>query len=98
SVRAVGKEGRDRDDQDLCVERQGPVTRIERVACDALVVARRAAAADLPQAGNSGSASEVLIDRTRVPLQFLVSDGARADDAHLAPQDVEELRQLVEAG
>src|SRR2546423_1747703 len=55
-----------------------------------------AAAADLPEAGDAGADAEARLAPGGAHLVFLFGAGARADDGHLAHQDVEELRPLVD--
>ena len=60
-----------------------------------------AEAGDLAPAGDAGLdvvADHVLVDELGVFLGVLEHVGARADDAHVAEQHVDELRELVEAG
>src|SRR6266702_1089045 len=98
SKRSIGnQQRRDGHDQYFYVERHRPIACVIGIAGDALAVRRCAAAADLPQPGYSRSTGKVCADRTVVPLQFLFGHRARANDAHVAPQNVEQLRQLVQA-
>ena len=60
-----------------------------------------AVAGHLAPAGDAGLdvvADHVLVDELGVFLGVLEHVGARADDAHVAEQHVDELRELVEAG
>jgi len=99
SARVVGdQQGRDGDDNDLRVEAHRPIARVESVTCDALVVRRRAAAADLPEPGYPWPARQVGTDRTRISLELFVGNGTRSDDTHVARENVEQLRKFVQAG
>lgn len=65
---------------------------------DALFVGGVAAAAGLPHAGDAGQDHAVLAEVVAVALDLGCDDGARADEAHVAADDVPKLRQFVEAG
>lgn len=80
------------------VDPDGPVADVPGVHGDALFVGGVAAAAGLPHAGDAGQYHAVLAEVVAVALDFLRDDRARADEAHVAADDVPELRQLVEAG
>lgn len=76
---------------------EAPVADVPGVELEAAVEADVVAAADLPEAGDAGRGHaddrQVVAD-----LLFLARQvWARADEAHLALDDVEDLRQLVEA-
>src|SRR5207248_10867662 len=84
SERAIGNyKGGNRNNQYFCVECHRPITCIKRVTCNALVVRGFAAAADLPQPGDTGSARQVFAYGTRVTLQLFVGHGTSAHDAHV---------------
>jgi hypothetical protein len=53
--------------------------------------------ADLPNARNSGPDSTVKAKESAIFGDFGLDDGARPDDAHVPQENVEELRQLIEA-
>jgi len=57
-----------------------------------------AAAVDLPQARDAGDDVEALAVLERVLLHLLRHGRARTDEAHVADEDVPQLRQLVDAG
>lgn len=57
-----------------------------------------AAAAGLPHAGDAGEDGVVLFDIFPIPRDFFLNDGAGSDEAHLTFEDIQELRQLIEAG
>src|SRR5689334_19865975 len=88
----LGQQRRDRYDQDLDVESNRPVLRVKRIAGHTLVIRRRASAADLPQARDSGPAREISAHGGRIPLQFFVRYRPRSYDAHVASEDIEQLR------
>jgi hypothetical protein len=89
--------GRHRNDQYLGVERERPVLRVVLIVRNAFAVRRRAASADLPKTGYSGTARDVGAGRARVSYKFVLSDRARSNDAHVPSEDIEELRQLIQA-
>lgn len=80
------------------VDPDGPVADVPGVHGDALFVGGVAAAAGLPHAGDAGQDHAVLAEVVAVALDFFGDNRARADEAHVAADDVPELRQLVEAG
>ena len=57
-----------------------------------------AAAGDLPCAGDAGGDIETFALRKRVSGDFAGNRRARADEAHVPKQDIDELRQFVEGG
>ena len=65
---------------------------------DTLFVGGVAAAAGLPHAGDAGQDHAVFAEVFAVALDFLGDDWTRADEAHIAADDVPELRQFIEAG
>ena len=64
----------------------------------ALGVVDVAASAGLPHAGDAGEDGVVLLDIFPIPRDFFLDDGAGSDEAHFAFEDIQELRQLIEAG
>ena len=80
------------------VNPDGPVADVPGVHGDALFVGGVAAAAGLPHAGDAGQDHAVLAEVVAVALDFFGDNRARADEAHVAADDIPELRQLVEAG
>lgn len=80
------------------IDPDGPVADVPGVHGDALFVGGVAAAAGLPHAGDAGQDHAVLAEVVAVALDFFGDNRARADEAHVAADDVPELRQLVEAG
>ena len=64
----------------------------------ALGVVDVAASAGLPHAGDAGEDGVVLLDISPIPWDFLLDDGTGTDEAHLTFEDIQELRQLIEAG
>jgi hypothetical protein len=85
--------------QDLHVAPEGRAGDIGDVERHALGVAGVAAAADLPRAGQARTDREVVLRRGAVVGGELPGlHRPRADQAHLALQHVDQLRQLVERG
>src|SRR6185312_5309730 len=87
---------------DLEVHAEGPVLDVVQVEGKALLAGDVGTARHLPEPGDAGQEVGALLGRlSEVALQRLdlarrQRQRARADDAHLAAQDVEELRELVE--
>lgn len=95
---AAQDDGRDRAKADAQVAHQalpGDVGGVERHAVGIVGIAPPA---DLPGAGDARPHREIALDRVAVTDHLGLDDRARSDEAHLAPQYVPELRQLVEAG
>src|SRR3954453_13852387 len=92
----------DGHDEYLEIEPQGPVLDVEVVELDP--VRQRRLPAQPVHLGPAGDprlhavAVLVAVDAALEQLHELGPLGTRADDAHLAAQDVEELRQLVDRG
>lgn len=80
------------------VDPDGPVADVPGVHGDAFFVGGVAAAAGLPHAGDAGEDHAVLAEVFAVALNLGRDDGPRAYEAHVAADDVPELRELVEAG
>src|SRR5205823_6334315 len=85
------------DDQEI----QGPagVFDVFDVVADPLleVGAGLAGALDLPEAGDAGADAQAGLAPGGAELVFGEGAGAGADDGHVADEDVEELRELVDA-
>lgn len=64
----------------------------------ALGIVDIASSAGLPHAGDAGENGVVLFDIFPIPRDFLLDDGTGTDEAHLTFEDIQELRQLIEAG
>lgn len=71
---------------------------VPRIHGHALLVGGIAAPAGLPHAGDAGQDHAVFAEVVAVAFDFLGDDRARADEAHVAADDVPELRQFVKAG
>lgn len=98
SIRALATDnGLDGLEQVHEVDPDGPVADVPGVHGDALFVGGVAAATGLPHAGDPGQDHAVLAEVVAVALNLLRDNRARADEAHVAADDVPELWQLVEA-
>ena len=84
--------------QQYHIQPDAPVMHVPAVHLYALGVADVAASAGLPHAGDAGEDGVVLFDISPIPRDFFLNDGAWPDEAHFAFEDIQELRQLIEAG
>lgn len=80
------------------IQPDAPVMHVPAVHLYALGVVDVAATAGLPHAGDAGEDGVVLLDIFPIPRDFFLNDGAWSDEAHFAFEDIQELRQLIEAG
>lgn len=80
------------------IQPHAPVMHVPAVHLYALRVVDVAASAGLPHAGNAGEDGVVLLDIFPIPRNFLLDDGTGTDEAHLTFEDIQELRQFIEAG
>lgn len=80
------------------IQPDAPVMHVPAVHLYALRVVDIASSAGLPHAGDAGEDGVVLLDIFPIPRDFFLDDGARSDEAHLTFEDIQELRQLIEAG
>lgn len=80
------------------IQPDAPVMHIPAVHLDALGIVDIAASAGLPHAGNPGENGVVLLDIFPIPRDFLLDDRTGTDEAHLTFENIQELRQLIEAG
>src|SRR5688572_11977125 len=81
--------------QDVQVKPRRPVADVERVVRDSLFKRRIAAAADLPEAGQTGQSFGIHVQLI-VLVEIGIRERSRTDQAHFADQHVPQLRQLVE--
>jgi hypothetical protein len=65
---------------------------------DALLVRNVVPAADLPKASDTRPCLAVVAKIMAILADFSAYDWARADDAHFAADNIQKLRQLVDAG
>lgn len=80
------------------IEPYRPISHIPRVHLHALVVGGVTPPADLPKSGNAGRDEVVICNVVAVFYNFLLYDGARSNETHLAADDVENLGELVKTG
>ena len=80
------------------IQPYAPVMHVPAVHLHALGIVDIASSAGLPHAGDAGEDGVVLLDISPIPRDFLLDDGTRTDKAHLTFEDIQELRQLIEAG
>lgn len=80
------------------IQPDAPVMHVPAVHLYALGVVDIASSAGLPHAGDAGEDGVVLLDISPIPWDFLLDDGTGTDEAHLTFEDIQELRQLIEAG
>ena len=80
------------------IQPDAPVMHVPAIHLYALGVVDVAASAGLPHAGDTGKDRVVLLDIFPIPRDFFLNDGAWSDEAHLTFEDIQELRQLIEAG
>src|SRR5436190_4459288 len=93
----AGQDRRNGTQQDAQVEPERAVLDVLEIEPHPLAEAQGTAPADLPQAGDAGLHVEPAQLPGLVLLDFLRNRGARADQAHVPLEHVEELRDLVEA-
>ena len=84
-------------EQDLQFQPRGPGLDVSQVEDDHLVEGALAATADLPQPGQPRLDPEPLPRPGVVQLGLPGKRRTGADEAHVAPQDIPQLRQLVDA-
>lgn len=84
--------------QQYHIQPDAPVMHVPAVYLHALGVVDVAASAGLPHAGDAGQDGVILLDIFPIPRDFFLNDGAGSDEAHLTFEDIQELRQLIEAG
>ena len=96
---AAAEDGGEGAEEDLEVEPEGPIVDVGEVEGDPFFeVFDAVAAGDLPEAGEAGFDAEaaalgVFFDA----FDFVNGEGAGADEAHFATEDVEELGEFVDA-
>lgn len=80
------------------IQPDAPVVDVPAVHLYALGVVDITSSAGLPHAGDTGEDGVVLLDIFPIPRNFFLNDGAWSDEAHLTFENIQELRQLIEAG
>src|SRR3990172_6165402 len=84
-------------EQYLHIQSQRPVLDVPDVKQDHLVETELTASANLPQSCQPGRCLEASAMPVLVVLDFDGDRRSRADQAHISPQDVAELNELVHA-
>lgn len=79
------------------VEPDVPVADVPGVHLDAFVIGDVASSTCLPHAGHARAYHIEIFDVFAVFWDFVFDDGSWADEAHFTFEDVDELRQFVEA-
>lgn len=80
------------------IQPHAPVMHVPTVHLDSFGIVDITSSAGLPHAGDAGENGVVLFDIFPIPRNFLLDDGTGTDEAHLTFEDIQELRQLIEAG
>ena len=80
------------------IQPDAPVMHVPAVHLYSFGVVDIASSAGLPHAGDAGEDGVVLLDIFPIPRNFLLDDGTGTDEAHLTFENIQELRQLIEAG
>lgn len=80
------------------IQPDAPVMHVPAVHLYTLWIVDVAASAGLPHAGDAGEDGVILLDIFPIPRNFLLDDGTGTDEAHLTFENIQELRQLIEAG
>ena len=80
------------------IQPDAPVMHVPTVHLYALGVVDVAAAAGLPHAGDAGEDGVVLFDIFPISWHFCLYDRTGPYEAHLTFENIQELRQLIEAG
>lgn len=94
----MAEDNRDSTPEKHEIQPDAPVMHVPAVHLYALRVVDVAATAGLPHAGDAGEDGVVLLDIFPIPRNFFLNDGAWSDEAHLTFENIQELRQLIEAG
>ena len=80
------------------IQPDAPVMHVPAVHLDSFRVVDITSSAGLPHTGDAGEDGVVVLDIFPIPRDFLLDDGTGTDEAHLTFEDIQELRQLIEAG
>lgn len=80
------------------IQPDAPVMHVPAVHLYSFGVVDIASSAGLPHAGDAGENGVVLLDIFPIPRDFLLDDRTGTDEAHLTFENIQELRQLIEAG
>lgn len=80
------------------IQPHAPVMHVPAVHLYSLGIVDITSSAGLPHAGDAWEDGVVLLDIFPIPRNFLLDDGTGTDEAHLTFENIQELRQLIEAG
>lgn len=80
------------------IQPDAPVMHIPAVHLDALGIVDIASSAGLPHASDAGEDRVVLLDIFPISWHFCLYDRTGPYEAHLTFENIQELRQLIEAG
>lgn len=80
------------------IQPDAPVMDVPAVHLYALGIVDITSSAGLPHAGDAREDGVVLLYIFPIPRDFLLDDGTGTDEAHLTFEDIQELRQFIEAG
>lgn len=80
------------------IQPDAPVMDVPAVHLHSFGIVDITSSAGLPHAGDAGEDRVVLLDIFPIPRNFLLDDGTGTDEAHLTFENIQELRQLIEAG
>lgn len=94
----MAEDNRDSTPEKHEIQPDAPVMHVPAVHLYALRVVDVAASAGLPHAGDAGENGVVLFDIFPISWHFCLYDRTGPYEAHLTFEDIQELRQLIEAG
>src|SRR5215475_15542333 len=100
SIGAMASDHRgDSPDQNDDVAPQCPIPNIQRVEMLALLARNVTAPADLPQTGQARTNQRITgVLAALICRQLAANHGTRADQSHVSDHDIDQLRQLIDAG
>src|ERR1700720_901402 len=79
------------------IRRQAPIADIVGVESDAALIGHVASTVDLPGAGHAGPGRKIELRMFAIVLKLFRYDRPRPDEAHIAADYIDQLRQLVSA-
>ena len=91
------QDNRDSTPKEHKVQPDAPVMHVPAVHLDSFGIVDITSSAGLPHAGDAGEDGVVLLDIFPIPRDFFLNDGTGSDEAHLTFENIQELRQLIEA-
>lgn len=84
--------------QQYHIQPDAPVVDVPAIHLDSFGIVYIASPAGLPHAGDAGKNGIVFFNVFVVSFHFRLHDRPRAYEAHLTFEDIQELRQFIEAG